>query len=301
MKIIKAFIPFLLFVPLFGINDNQVRKVNATEGVIPEGRYFIVNDVLTYGMTRGNIITGATSKKEYDLLDTPYYFEMNENGDYKISVNINSKTYYVDNTQGQNICLSSSDVNLYWTITNVSGTKYHLEAKTGRKYFIYHEYNGTEGFITDNYKTGSSSLDHYYLDINLIGVETSCVDFVTAIDDIDCSGYVKGNKPSIDEWNAAKDQYDLLPQPVKNYLKTAVGNKNASSDTIEYALAKYDYIAGKYEGEYTDYMLRDPDYPTEVFTVIKKNNQTSSLVIIVSVVSLISVGGFLLIKHKRID
>ena len=71
------------------------------------------------------------------------------------------------------------------------------------------------------------------------------------LDDISCDP-TGVNPPSVDEWNAMKNSYNLLSSSAKEKIKTATAKEN-SSNVIEKAVYKYDYIILKYNKSSTVY------------------------------------------------
>ena len=119
--------------------------------------------------------------------------------------------------------------------------------------------------------------------------------------------------PSVEAWGNFATFYagDTLSADDKAALVIAPAVEHASPVTndekVEAAMAKYDYIVGKYnktlglEDEYPDFINRNPAALRNIGAPIVDSNSTNTAIIVVSVIAVISVSsiGVLLVLKRR--
>ena len=110
--------------------------------------------------------------------------------------------------------------------------------------------------------------------------------------------------PSVSEWNAASTAFSALTIAHEKVLLTG-GTASESGDAIEQALAKYDYIVGKYgSATYADFLGRNPAPINGSKITIFGNSDISSnntilIIAIVSVLSIAGIGGYFFLRRKK--
>ena len=275
-------------------------KVSAdNESAIADGQYFIVNYDKTYGLVASASVVQSTSITAHDSLSLPLQFtKLEADNTYSISYT-NGTTAYFANKNGSNTRWDSTAEHSTWMITdNLDGT-YAIEStdEYSYKYLNFYDNGGSSSFRCSS--SGGSGNNYK---IRLYSVQDSVDSLVTAIKNVDCST----KNPTNSDWEKIGTAYNAIPRPVLNYLdlENAEADKNASDTTLEWALAKYDYVCGKYNEDkgFDDYLKRNPSYPTDGvnnFTTTKV--ESSNLTIIVTVMSLItiaSVTSLLFFKRK---
>ena len=117
----------------------------------------------------------------------------------------------------------------------------------------------------------------------------------SVIDDLTCDP-TGATAPSTDEWSALADKYETLSEDAK-----ALFVDTTESSIIKDALAKYDYILGKYGSEsYVNFMNREVVSAANNITNPILNT-TNNIIIIVSVcvLAISAIGVFIVISKKR--
>ena len=117
----------------------------------------------------------------------------------------------------------------------------------------------------------------------------------SVIDDLTCDP-TGATAPSTDEWSALADKYETLSEDAK-----ALFVDTTESSIIKDALAKYDYILGKYGSEsYVNFMNREVVSAANNITNPILNT-TNNIIIVVSVCALAitAIGVFVIISKKR--
>ena len=266
-------IPALLLLPCLFFSNNKAEKVSATDAVINDGLYFVISYDNTYGLKASNstLSSSVAVADQIGNLSIPFTFtRLNEDNDYVISCVVENITTYFSNQNASNTRYNSNSDNSQWRISSNGDGTYEIHASKDtfdRKYLYYYSSGSTHAFRVSD--SGSSSNDYK---IRLLSVEESTSSLVTTIKNIDCSTH----NPSNSDWEKIESVYNALPAPIKNYLKIAPCNKNASDTTLEWALAKYDYVCGKYHESrgFDDYLVRNPEYPTDsnIITINMVNN-----------------------------
>ena len=285
---------------VFGIKNNTAIPVNASGEQYLE-RYFLLDQTETFGIYPRDTIQGVATYKEYAELDIPLYVDVLSQNVFHISMIVNGTRYYAKAGDGTSSLDSNIENASTWSLGqgDVQGTV-SITSNNPTKYLGFKN-KVVSGTPIRAFGTTDTKSSDYNYNLVLLSVEDSVEDFVTAIKNIDCSTH----NPSQSDWESAQSEYNNLPQPVKNYLKTLDSNKDAVNTTIEWALAKYDYIAGKYQStkEYvTDYIDRNPSYPTDGKITYFSNMETTNVSIIVAVSSLLvvtTVTSFLFFKRRK--
>ena len=117
----------------------------------------------------------------------------------------------------------------------------------------------------------------------------------SVIDDLNCD-HTGVTAPSTNEWSALADKYETLSEEAK-----ALFVDTTESSIIKDALAKYDYILGKYGSEtYVNFMNREVVSAANNITNPILNT-TNNIIIIVSVcvLAISAIGVFIVISKKR--
>ena len=105
---------------------------------------------------------------------------------------------------------------------------------------------------------------------------------------IQCNDYING--PSVSEWNNAKEEYlKISEQPILNFLRVTPGEES-NLYSIEWALAKYDYIISKYGNSKYDDFISERNNKSKsssfLFSTIGNNYIVPSFVIGLTVLSI---------------
>ena len=108
-------------------------------------------------------------------------------------------------------------------------------------------------------------------------------------------------------WSEFEALYSSLDDEEQGRLKGA--DANQSGNAIEQAMAKYDYIVGKYNkaqgltSAYNDFINRNPapvGSSSMTLNIISNDaNTTSIIIVVISMISLTAIGGFFFIKKRK--
>lgn len=290
MKIIRI-IPFMALLAaasLFSLSSNN-QKIEKTEAVSTSYRYFISTESKTYGIEK-NPSSTYPSTISFDELAKPFVFE-EVTGGYKVK-NIVSNRYLCHVEDDIDVRFPSTTTN-YVSVWSIGVEEEHTYLKSSNNRYLYLYDNSTWKVQVDLDST-------CYL--NIFSVEESSASFITAMRNIACDDGV--TPPATDEWAAAGTAFGELPEPVRNYLITLPGDKDAADTTVEWALAKYDYIIGKYLNR-TDYPAFIRSTPLTEFAYSNTIPSFSSvgtnypIIIATVLVVALSLTSILLIKKKQ--
>ena len=275
---------------------SKVMKVSADTQT--SGRYFLLDEAGEYGLVPGSNAQGTTGVAASASLSNPLIVEPIGTNQYRISIIVGSSQYYAKSEKST----TAFDLNIAnastWSLDHIDDNKYEITSNGTYTNLGFYNKNSVIRFGT----TEGKKSDYNYT-LTLLSVQDSVDSLVTAIKNVDCST----KNPTNSDWEKIGTAYNAIPRPVLNYLdlENAEANKDASDTTLEWAMAKYDYVCGKYNESkgFDDYLNRNPSYPTDGvnnFTTTKV--ESSNLTIIVTVMSLItvaSVTSVLFFKRKR--
>ena len=215
-------------------------------------------------------------------------------------------TFLIKNNENDKyLCVLGNSLKFY-TLTNASSYSYetrwtHIYEDGHHQLRSYDSiyYLCFTGNTFTSLQLNDSNRDQSYLSI--FSYEEDAYNYIESMKDIECIDLVNG--PTLEDWNNSNTQYDLLKVPTKNYLKSLTSNKDASVNSIEGALAKYDYIISKYNKVTEKY---NPYISDRVInkSVIGDNPISSggNLIVLVSIVvgvTMIAMVGFGVRKRRR--
>ena len=154
------------------------------------------------------------------------------------------------------------------------------------------------------YKTGQTAIQLY---APATVIEESALTFANAvINELTCDATGK-TAPSTSEWEDLEDAYSAVTAAGKTQLKEifAVHHESPVTDkeVLEEAMAKYDYVVGKYgSSAYADFIERDPaPIPSGRISdlSIEAGNNAMIIVVIIASVSALAFTTLLVFKKKR--
>ena len=155
------------------------------------------------------------------------------------------------------------------------------------------------------YKTGQTAVQLYG---PAIVIDSSAVTFANKIiDELTCDNSGK-TAPSVSEWGDLEEALkDVSPEGLEQLSSLdAVHHESPVTDReiVEEALAKYDYVVGKYgEATYTDFLNRDPDpIPSGMRfdgSAFDSSNNMMTIIVVIAATSAIALGTLLIIKKKK--
>lgn len=108
-------------------------------------------------------------------------------------------------------------------------------------------------------------------------------------------------------WSLLITEYNTLTSVEKEQFRLGVASETGTN--IEKAIARYDYIVGKYfktgiDTSFTDFMNRNPaaiGSSSIMLATVAKNSGTTIAIIAISAVSLAAIGGYFLFRKKKED
>lgn len=280
---------------------NVIQKAKAESTELSDGKYFIsYNDEYGLGIDENK----KASKDTYSTFSTPVNIEK-VNDEYYIYHVIDSVKYYLSGSKSSTdsqlefrLESSMGDTKAYnWTF-EINGSGKYRAALNSNYYLVAGDYY---------FRTRSASPSDYFV-LDIVNLDTSCVDLINSINSVHCDNGL--SQPSKDEWDEIETPYTALSEPLKNYLQTAnYDSEHPENNTdLENALMKYDYIVSKYRNEkvgdnpkYTNYLLReviDIDYSIRI--TFKEDRDINYLLVgVVSFTFLISVVTLIGIRKKE--
>ena len=155
------------------------------------------------------------------------------------------------------------------------------------------------------YLSGQTAVQIYGPEVAL---EPTAVAFAQSIiDDLTCDANGK-TAPSTSEWDALEEAFGSVTADGKAQLKRyhAAHHENPVTDkeVVEEAMAKYDYVVGKYGSDrYADFIDRDPAPVAGGMyydlSVESSNNAMTIIIITVSAISVLAFTTLLVFKKKK--
>ncbi len=296
MKRAIRFLPTLFLLPLLGLIPNG-QRIEKAEAISTSYRYFIVD-----GNNKNGFENNATNVG-YNSLSAPYRF-VESDGKYKIQSTTDTTKYlYMNPLASETITFSAEGSQPSGYVNEFTIGEYnnkHYIKVYGKSFYLYPRTNNWKSYDS-NHTSDSTCL------LNIFSVEEDAAPFVTAMNNIACTDLVNGPKKTDENsWESASTAFNDLQQPTKNYLKTLASDKTEGTiDTVEKALAKYDYIVNKYNKlttQYTEFIDGRDTSGLVVSTGVKSFNSVVSntpiiiATVLVATLSLISV---LLVKKKN--
>ena len=139
------------------------------------------------------------------------------------------------------------------------------------------------------------------ISVQYYGAEDFAYDFLTHTG---CTA--EGSAAPTISWSSYSTKWGLLFAADQTTLTGAQANQSGTN--IQKAVARYDYIVGKYlkglnNSTYNDFMGRDPakigGAHAMITTVIGENTNTVAIIVIISLVSVTAIGGYFFLKKRR--
>ena len=210
--------------------------------------------------------------------------------------------YVSNNYYDLGLTTDTSLSGLNWTITS-SSSGYTLKSDQNT-YLSYKTYNSTPEFA------GASSSLVLYLYRKVVNADSFAQTF---LDNLTCDS-TGNNAPTLTmTWSQLNALYSSISsQSEKNLLKNATYTVNNNTVTpgsnttqvVANAMSKYDIIVGKYS--YTDFILRKGTSAygyasVSINNIFKTNDNIPVIILVISLVSVTSIGGYFFLKRKKFD
>lgn len=302
----------------YSVSTSDINVVEVVTGSYV--KYTSVSDGDTVAIacdTVGTQFSGISSKIGtyvfYDMAPADIYdFTLEASGDYFALKNSEDK--YLNWISGTDISFVDEVTdNALWSISIADG-----DATISNKVLDGDEHryiawnNKSPRFAA--YKPGQTPIQLYGPSQEIVISENGLA-FINNLLSYTCDEDGK-TAPSTSVWSDLNTQYnatgdDLIPTEDKDLFKsiTAVEHKApvTTREKVEQAMAKYDYIVGKYNktlklaDDYPDFIERDPAPLKNIRTETIGYNSTNTAIIVVSVIAIVSVSsiGVLLVLKRR--
>lgn len=291
-------------------------SVTAITGPIPSGRYYIMNSDKTFGLNAEASASASPATVNLGSANQLTAFDviLKADNEYEISVTIETVKYYLvcnttaTSSNNTSIRITSSPSgslkSTHWSLddTSVSATgAYHVGENTTGSYTRYLScYSETDwrGYL--NTSNGDPEIQFVS--------EGSYAEAIadSLLNDLTCNN--GSTAPSTSVWGNISSAYGSITIAHEKALLTGGTANENSEDTVEQALAKYDYVVGKYlKGQgltaYNDFLGRDPAQiggaRVLLSNVTKENTNTVAIIVIISLVSVTAIGGYFFLKKRR--
>lgn len=302
----------------YSVSTSDINVVEVVTGSYV--KYTSVSDGDTVAIacdTVGTQFSGISSKIGtyvfYDMAPANIYdFTLEASGDYFALKNSEDK--YLNWISGTDISFVDEVTdNALWSISITDGdatiSNKALDGD-GHRYIAWN--NNSPRFTT--YKSGQTPIQLYGPSQEIV-ISENGLTFINNLLSYTCDEDGK-TAPSTSVWSDLNTQYnatgdDLIPTEDKDLFKSITAVEHASPVTtrekVEQAMAKYDYIVGKYNktlelaDDYPDFIERDPAPLKNIRTETIGYNSTNTAIIVVSVIAIVSVSsiGVLLVLKRR--
>ena len=302
-----------------------------TEGLGEGGRFYVVNYDSSYGMSNAAVSDASPAGIDLSTANNallPFDLTLVGHNTYEISttinvedvptkhilINDNADTSGSDNSirimtaPSPSVTLTSTN----WKITKVADG-YTIAQNTTGDTWRYLSFNTDGAYDFRGYtsvKTMGEDASEQDSHIQLVPEGDYVDQIVDAINSEEegktlCDG--GSTAPSTALWNSiagiTKIENELAVLRETTAAERDVDGLTPSGSKKEKAMARYDYIVGKYgKSTYSDFLGRDPSVPSFAYSVFENVQQSSSDALIIAMVllaGLVFAGGLVLILRKR--
>ena len=220
------------------------------------------------------------------------YFEQNGSG---------QNLYFMDNETKNYITIVKNNTYYNFTIsTETPTTAWHYSENNSCIYFEVNDLPYTIGTY-NNYTTFSTfNLNTYPNNYKPQFAETAESFSNSLLNKITCdpTGNTSPIYHSGYSWSDLNDIYDVMDSSEQTILKTADANQY-SEDIVEQAMAKYEFIAGKYSLNNFIAERTPKVFPSRIIYTDIKENRILLIVLIASILTGVSVGLFYIVKKNK--
>lgn len=276
-------------------------------GPIANGRYFILdsnNNVLTGGVeyTSSPAITTKTEAEAFD-------FRLVGDNLYEISTTIEGTKYYlVCNTTATTSSNTSIKVtsspsaylkSMYWSMNALT------DENVG-SFNLFENTTGTTNRYLSCYTSDTTNDWRGYLNANsgnpkLHFVEEKEMFATNFVSEFTKGCVATGSYTEADmDWTAAATQFATLSAENQEII-ASFDVKSGEAGAIKDAVARYDYIVGKYTASvFTDFMSRKPASSARVISFNTQNNSASTwIIVVISLVSVATLSCLVVIRKRK--
>ncbi|HBF68465.1 MAG TPA: hypothetical protein DDW20_03995, partial [Firmicutes bacterium] len=189
-----------------------------------------------------------------------------------------------------------------WSI-NISSDNYAtVKSNTASTYSLY--YNSQSPRFTVYNNTNMLQIEIFYMtkstfDSSVNASMVSAMDWARSFNDnvitnCDVTGVAA---PNVSNWETPFDLVTELDQTTLNYLINLAGNRDGN--LLEKSIWYYDYIISKYGDTYVNYLDRNISKSNPINIINSANENIIPLIVIVSLVSVSTIGGYFFIRKRK--
>ena len=247
------------------------------------------NYYFTGGKTGNNNQYGTTSSTYSDGVYV--YFEQNGDG---------QNLYFMDNQTKKYISIVQNATYYNFTISEEApASVWHYSKSYGCIYYVVNEKNYTIGTYSTYTTFATFDVDKYSTNYKPQFAETAETFSYEILNMISCdpTGNSEPRFRSGYSWSDLKTIYNRLDETEQNILKAT--DTNESGTITEQAMAKYEYIAGKYHLENFIAERTPKSFPYRYVSIEHENNNILLAILIIVATSAVAVGLYALIAKKK--
>lgn len=289
------------------ITGSYYEKVTTTPN-ITNGEYLIVCEETSVAFNGGLTTLDAVSNNiEVEITDNKIpVSEDTTAAQFTIDASkrtIKSKSgYYIGQTSNSN----GLETNTSTTFTNTISIGIDGEANILSSGGAYLRYNSASNQLRFRYYRSGTYTNQKAIQLyKLNALETAKAWATTFMDSVTCDGGV--TKPNVATWNSCGTTYNNLEDGAKAYFVNAtytlsgstVTALNGTDQTIAEAVARYDYIVGKYGTSAYQNFMTDREVLSYARTFVTMQNKTLMNSLIIVVTSCTLFGLRLIIRKKK--
>ncbi len=252
-----------------------------TKNVVSSKTYYYINGTV-YG---GTYLTSHDRDSNYSCVMCS---KKTTTSRHALTYSSSSKTWTIkNNSKGYALVVSGSayDYSYYFT-SNTSTSCDKMPSKINTNVCFYGNTTGDSFYlfkVTDDFQDNATRWANYFNR----KVSSTCASLT---------------EPSENSWNNVKNSFAVLNQSTKNLLIN--GTANPDGGEIGLALSRYDYILAKYGSSYsylTNFLNRTIVPLGQVKNTVfnDERNTSIALVVVVSVVSVSSIGLYIYLERKQ--
>lgn len=251
-----------------------------TKNIVSSKTYYYINGTV-YG---GTYLTSHSTNSNYSCV---LYSKQTTSSRHVLEYTSSSKTWTIkNNSKGYALVVGGSYTYSYYFTSNTSTTCDKMSSSITTNAAYYGNSTGDSFYlfkVTDDFQDNATRWANYFNR----KVSSACASLT---------------EPSENSWNYVKNSFAVLNQSTKNLLIN--GTANPDGGEIGLALSRYDYILAKYGSSYsylTNFLNRTivPLGQIKNFVFNDERNTSISLVVVVSVVSVSSIGLYIYLERKH--
>lgn len=282
---------------LITLTQNVSGTITVDSGLVTAGNYRIMatRDSVTYYLKEEGTSSAPSAVTNF-WEATVFTFTLVADDTYTISHGENY-LYCTATNNGVRFGSTSTATEERWTISTGESTldgSYNLYSAKGSRYLSLYNATDWRGYTS---ATGTNRKENTDLQaFNATQFATEFLSTYTAGCNAD-GGYDSENM----KWSTASAQFGYLASADQTTLRGATASESGSN--VEQAVARYDYIVGKYGiATFEDFMTRNPAALSSskiLPSIVGESGTTVSVIVIITMVSLTAIGGYFFIRKRK--